>query len=101
MEGIRITQLRRDEDGGYWTARLHNGDVHLDVHCQFGSWLTYPDKKGIMRDVLPLIAAELTARMRAEEGREKRAQEKLAETNPFVRKATQNGGKKVREVATT
>jgi hypothetical protein len=94
MEGIRITKLQRDPEGGFWTANVSNGDRTLPVHHKFGSWMTWPNKEGIFQDVHPLIAAELTAKMRREEKREKNGGEPdpqdlsaLADTNPFVKKA--------------
>jgi hypothetical protein len=90
MEGIRITKFERHPEGGYWTARVHNGDAMMVVHCKYGSWQTEPDTEGRMRDVLAPLSFELTAKMRLAEKHERDAQKALAETNPFVKKANKN-----------
>jgi len=96
MEGIIITKFQRDPEGGFWTARVHNGDACLPVHCQFGSWQTFPDSEGRMQDVLAPLNYELAAKMRLAEKHERDAQAALAESNPFVKKANK-GKKKTKE----
>jgi hypothetical protein len=68
--GLRVTQLRQDDDG-VWHARVHLAGLHVDVDRRFGSWqAVFPDSRGggmIRRDVKPATAAALQARLPASE----------------------------------
>jgi hypothetical protein len=72
-----ITKLERHEDG-YWAARVTLGGLTLEVDRKWGSWQARVPER--LRDgtrvvrrrgVLPHVAAELQARVRAAERRER------------------------------
>lgn len=68
---ITITKLERDEDEDYWKCRISNGKQTLDAHCKYGSWMVN-GKDGLMKDVMPGVAAKIQDKMRKEERAEKR-----------------------------
>lgn len=72
-EAIRVTQLERvDPEGArpYYRARVHVNGQAGDVDSRFGSWqVSTPDGR---REVLPAVAAQLQARLPADERRPRR-----------------------------
>lgn len=81
---MRITQVRRDSDKGFWRARVNLDGTGVEVHRRYGSWMTDTTP---MRDLLPWVSAALQDRVRPLENAEAKALKKEAETNPFIAKS--------------
>lgn len=73
--GLRVTQLRRDPTGGYWTARVSLDGTTIDVDRCDGSWMASVRRAPghrtfVRREVLPFVAAVLQDRVRRLERQE-------------------------------
>jgi hypothetical protein len=76
MTGVRITKVERV--GGHWRARVTAGGITHPVDRSCGSWLApvgAPTAREAprAREVLPVVARELQARVKRQERRERRA----------------------------
>lgn len=72
---LRVTQLQRHPEHGYWTARVSVGGTTVDVDCRDGSWLASVRRAPghrtfVRREVLPFVAAALQERVRRAERQE-------------------------------
>lgn len=60
---FQVRDLRL-EPTGYYSARVVSGTTSVEVSRRFGSWMTPPDDRNRMREVLPHVAAALQDRVR-------------------------------------
>lgn len=73
MNAVRVTQLERVEPDGarpFYRARVHVGGQVGDVDSRFGSWHVVTEDG--RRELLPAVAAQVQARLPADERRPKR-----------------------------
>lgn len=72
---LRVTQLHRHPEHGYWQARVTIDGVTIDVDRRYGSWQATvrraPGQRTfVRREVLPFVAAALQDRVRLRERQE-------------------------------
>lgn len=68
---MKITNLRRDEEKGFWMAEVIADGLALTVDSRHGSWQTTVD--GARKDVMPWLASRLQEKVRRLERAEARA----------------------------
>jgi hypothetical protein len=72
---LTITKLERD-DKGFWKCNITADGVTVQAHCKFGSWLI-DGEDGLMKEVMPDIAAKIQEKVRPIEKKERIVKERL------------------------
>lgn len=79
---VIITKLQRDSEEGFWTCNITSGGKTHHALSRHGSWMIDAED-GLMKEVMPDVAAKIQEKVRPIEKKERIAREKSEGKNDF------------------